>query len=103
MSGCQGTAIVSRADRPTRLRFAGLVFAIGLATTACQPGAPVSQSPAQPASGQNFAERQEFRFSLTGEPPGLDPQYTSWDASIAVLSSLFDSLLAFDEHLKLVP
>ena len=82
-----------------------LLLALILAAAACGPQPPAPQAPAQ--AGQppsaNLAQNQEFRFSLTGEPPGLDPQYASWDPAIAVLSSLFDSLLGFDENFKLVP
>jgi hypothetical protein len=72
---------------------------------ACGPQPPAPQAPAQQGqpAATNLAQNQEFRFSLTGEPPGLDPQYTSWDPAIAVLVSLFDSLLGFDENFKLVP
>src|SRR5205807_2006914 len=82
-----------------RVRMLGLLLAFGLVAQACQrpASAPEGSSAPAPAPAQNLAQRQEFRFSLTGEPPGLDPQYTSWDASIAVLASLFDSLLASDE------
>src|SRR5438445_9472624 len=46
---------------------------------ACAPAAPQGQPQTAAERPADLAAAQEYRFSLTGEPPGLDPQYTSWD------------------------
>src|SRR6266508_6189141 len=60
------------------------------------PGPTSAPRPVTPRS-------QEFRFNLAGEPPGLDPQYASWDTSISVLAQLFEGLLRFDDSLRPAP
>lgn len=71
---------------------------------ACQAATPQPQQQGgqQPQAG-DLAPSQEFRFNLAGEPPGLDPQYVGWDASISVLWQTFEGLLRFDEDLRPAP
>ncbi len=46
---------------------------------------------------------QTFRINIDGEPPTLDPDLASWDASIAVIQNIWVGLLKFDKDLNLVP
>src|SRR5438874_13320511 len=83
---------------------AASILTLTILVGACQPGgAPNAQPPPQSSTSPNAASEQVFRFNLGSEPPGLDPQYASWDASISVLQALFDPMLGFDENLRLRP
>jgi oligopeptide transport system substrate-binding protein len=85
-----------------RLKDARLIlFAAIVVSVGCQgAGSGPASSGGQPASQGSPAAEQVFRFNLASEPPELDPQYSSWDASISVLQSVFDGLLEFDEDLR---
>jgi oligopeptide transport system substrate-binding protein len=88
-----------------RLRNTKLVlFAAIIVTVGCQgPGPGPASSGGQPGPQSSPASEQVFRFNLASEPPGLDPQYASWDASVSVLQSVFDGLLEFNEELRPTP
>ncbi|MCL4459999.1 MAG: peptide ABC transporter substrate-binding protein [Chloroflexi bacterium] len=79
-------------------------------TKAAPPAAPVATptvavaatpTPAPPK--EELAADQHLRVNIAGEPPTLDPNLSSWDASIAVESLVFEGLLKFDKDLNLVP
>src|SRR5688500_13413753 len=86
-------------SRLLRARVANCLVLVLLA--ACQAAEPSRQSGSAAPSGR--AAVQEFRFNIGGEPPAMDPQYASWDGSIAILTQLFTPLLSFDERLQVVP
>ncbi|TAK31011.1 MAG: peptide ABC transporter substrate-binding protein [Chloroflexota bacterium] len=62
---------------------------------------PTAQPTAQPTVGP--ASVQEFRSNLRGDPPTLDPNLSSWDATAAVVSLVFEGLFKFDDKQTLAP
>lgn len=73
------------------------------ATTAAAPAggttAPAAATKA-PAASADMAPNQEFRVNMSGEPPTLDPNLASWEASIGVIERVWEGLLKFDKDLN---
>ena len=73
------------------------------------PSPPISQPTAQPTPQPTpqptvaLAPVQEFRANLRGDPPTLDPNLSSWDATSTIVSLVFEPLFKFDEEQSLVP
>lgn len=58
---------------------------------------------AQSAGSKVGAGSGEFRINLAGEPATLDPNLSSFNNSIAVVTQLFAGLLRFNQDLTLAP
>lgn len=70
--------------------------AAGAATAA---PAAATKAPAA-AAAADMAPNQELRVNMRGEPPSLDPNLSSWEASIGTEQLLFEGLLKFDKDLN---
>lgn len=66
--------------------------------------APAAAATTAPAAAADLAPNQELReAAAAGEPPTLDPNLSSWDASISIVGLLWEGLLKFDKDLSVVP
>jgi oligopeptide transport system substrate-binding protein len=96
-------------------RLFGILASIAVIAAACG-GATTSSAPASVApgtssapttsaapSGAALAAEQVFRINVGSDPTTLDPNKASSSDSLAMISALQRSLLAFDKDLKVIP
>jgi oligopeptide transport system substrate-binding protein len=78
----------------TRVRAVSLSLAVGLLALACgtQPGQP-----------NTLAADQTLRFALINDVTHLDPGMVDSAVDITFLQNVFNGLVKYDEHLKIVP
>lgn len=84
-----------------------------LATSACtsdgdQPGATPSVTPTAPTTSaatptEGDPRGGSFRYALGRDPEAIDPRLVADDEGRAVADALFDSLVALDQDLEVVP
>lgn len=95
-------------------RHVALIVACALAATGCSTDASPSSSataPTAPAGQRTSAspdptvERAggSLRFGLSGDPRTIDPRFVADDEGMVVVDALFDSLVALDVELGVVP
>lgn len=84
-------------------RAALLIFVCLLVSMILASCAPAASGPGGSAGGGDLAAVQEYRANMGGDPPSLDPNASSWDPSILVISLVFKGLFQFNEDLTLAP
>jgi oligopeptide transport system substrate-binding protein len=94
-------------------RSAALLLTLSLLVTACSrtPAADPSPSPTpeaaapSPTPSPSPTDRRggSLRYGLAGDPDAIDPRFVSDDEGSLVVDALFDSLVALDDDLAVVP
>lgn len=91
-----------------------LTVVVALLASACTlgepdaPGTPAVTAPEDPPtvarpSGADDNVGGSFRYALDRDPAAIDPRFLTDDEGRAVADALFDSLVALDAHLGVVP
>jgi oligopeptide transport system substrate-binding protein len=99
---------------PTVVRVAAIVLATAVLATACSPGgdgaagdAPSARPSTSPSAAAGIADGERtggsFRFALGSDPEAIDPRFVADNEGRAVADALFDSLVALDDDLQVVP
>jgi oligopeptide transport system substrate-binding protein len=79
-----------------RMRAFGLTVAAAMLAMGCTGGGGGG-------TGQQLAADQTFRFAMQNDVSHLDPGFVDSAADITFLENVFDGLVKYDEHLKIVP
>src|SRR5437660_4459158 len=79
-----------------RIRAAALTAAAALFAVACG-------GPSGGGTSETLAADQTLRFALQNDVTHLDPGFVDAAVDITFLQNVFDGLVKYDEHLKIVP
>lgn len=106
-SGCRsGGAVVTGRRRVLGIVLVGLLLATGCTTGERREGSaapPVPDSPVRTTTTPSGRQDGSLRVALQGDPAAIDPALVTEGGGELVVDAVFDSLVALDGSLRVVP